>query len=143
MRRLEEALGLTPGAFDLEPEMRAAMEALYQKARTQPADILFLTNWQIILHAQKKSIGFLCFTGPPNEQQEVEIGYTITEAFRNNGFGTEAVCAVTDWALRQPRVKSVLANTERGNIASEKLLTRCGYVQFYENESYYFWKKTE
>ena len=42
--------------------------------------------------------------------------------------GYEAVEAATGWALAQPGVKRVYAETEPGNTASQRVLEKCGFV---------------
>ena len=41
---------------------------------------------------------------------------------------TEAVKAITEWALSQENVKQVKAETDAENIASQKVLCRSGFV---------------
>jgi RimJ/RimL family protein N-acetyltransferase len=141
MEYLERALGLASSGFTPDTHTLDAMEALYQKALSQPEDLSFLTNWQIILQEHNMFIGSVCFMGPPNEQQEVEIGYVLAPAFHGMGYMAEAVCAITDWALGQEGVLSVLAKTDTENRASGNVLRRSGFIQFFETESYNFWKK--
>ena len=41
---------------------------------------------------------------------------------------TEAVGAVVEWAAGQPGVKQIEAEAERENIASVRVLEKCGFV---------------
>jgi len=138
---LEEALGLAPSGCTMDTEMREAMHALYERACKEPENILWLTNWQIIERSANVSIGAACFTGAPNEEREVELGYTLYHAFRGMGYMTEAILCIADWALDQAGVSSVLAKTDKENMASKGVLRRSGFAQFYQNEAYDFWKK--
>jgi len=142
MEHLEQALGLTPSGFTPDTHTLEAMESLRQKALTRPGDLLFLTSWQIILREHNIAIGSVCFMGPPNEQQEAEIGYGLYPAFRGKGYMTEAICAITDWALRQTGVSGILAKTDTENVASKNVLRRAGFANFFKTEEYDFWKKT-
>jgi len=141
MEHLERALGLAPSGVTPDTHTLEAMESLYQKALSQPEDLPFLTSWQIILREHNMSIGSVCFMGPPNAQQEVEIGYGLNTAFRGKGYMAEAISAVSDWALRQTGISGVLAKTDTENRASGNVLRRSGFIKFFETEAYDFWKK--
>ncbi len=71
-------------------------------------------------------IGELCFKGlDPNGI--AEIGYGISEEYRNNGYAAEAVKAVLEWAFNNPNVTAVEAETDSGNAASKRVLEKCGF----------------
>ena len=73
-------------------------------------------------------IGELCFKGlDPNGI--AEIGYGISEKYRNNGYAAEAVKAVSEWALAQPGVNSVESETDPDNKSSQRVLEKCGFVR--------------
>lgn len=71
-------------------------------------------------------IGELCFKGlDPNGI--AEIGYGISEEYQNNGYATEAVKALLEWAFTDPKVIAIEAETESDNIASIRVLEKCGF----------------
>ena len=72
-------------------------------------------------------VGELCFKGL-SADGTAEIGYGILPDFQNRGYATEAVKAVTDWALSQPNVNTITAETEADNLASQKVLLNCGFL---------------
>ena len=72
-------------------------------------------------------IGELCFKGL-SADGTAEIGYGILPDFQNRGYATEAVKAVTDWALSQPGVNTITAETEADNLSSQKVLLNCGFL---------------
>ncbi len=72
-------------------------------------------------------IGDLSFKGLGSDGS-VEIGYGISEEFQGKGFATEAVDAAVNWALGQPDVKRVEAETEPDNRASQRVLEKCGFI---------------
>jgi RimJ/RimL family protein N-acetyltransferase len=57
----------------------------------------------------------------------IEIGYGIVPAHRGHGYVTEAVNALTAWALAQPGVTEVRAETDPDNLASQNVLARAGF----------------
>ena len=72
-------------------------------------------------------VGDFCFKGV-GADGTVEIGYGLREGFCGNGFMTEALLSVSDWALKQDGVKKVIAETTEENEASKKVLQRAGFL---------------
>lgn len=85
-------------------------------------------------------IGDLCFKGAPCEDGSVEIGYGIYPAFEKRGFITEAVEVLCHWALKQKYVRSVRAETNKENIASQKVLQKNGFVFMGEKDGMLQWQ---
>ncbi len=72
-------------------------------------------------------IGELCFKGL-SPDGITEIGYGIAENYQSYGYATEAVSALTAWALEQTGVKCVTAETDDNNIASQRVLFKSGFI---------------
>lgn len=68
------------------------------------------------------------YCGPPAEGV-VEIGYSTAPEFRARGYTVEVVEALTARALATPGVHQVIAETHDDNTASQKVLTRAGFVR--------------
>ena len=84
--------------------------------------------WGLFTIVEKSSglsIGGIGFKGSPNERGEVEIGYGIAHSYQNQGLASEAVAALCDFARRGARF--VIAETDRDNLASQRLLEKCGF----------------
>ena len=72
-------------------------------------------------------IGELCFKGLDSDGV-VEIGYGIVEKYQEHGYATEAVKAISSWAFQEPKVSAIEAEIDEENIASKKVLEKCGFV---------------
>lgn len=72
-------------------------------------------------------VGDFCFKGVGNDGT-VEIGYGLREGFCGNGYMTEALLSISEWALKQDGVKKVIAETTEENEASKKVLQRAGFL---------------
>ena len=107
-------------------DLRAAYREMLEGCLVHPDQWEWYAIWMIELK-DGTHIGELCFKGV-TENGITEIGYGIAEEYRGRGWGTEAVSALTDWALGQPCVMCVTAETEASNIASRKVLTKAGFV---------------
>ncbi len=87
-------------------------------------------EWYAIWTIERKdgsNVGDLSFKGF-NDDGSVEIGYGINETHQGQGYATEAVNAAVLWALRQPGVTRVEAETQPDNQASRRVLEKCGFV---------------
>ncbi|MBD0424918.1 GNAT family N-acetyltransferase [Streptomyces sp. TRM S81-3] len=74
-----------------------------------------------------RAVGGIGFHGAPDEDGRVEIGYDLAEAARGNGYATEALSALSGWALAREEVTSVFATTEPANTASQRVIERAGF----------------
>lgn len=125
---LEQKLQLSPSGLELDPHTHDAMRYIDELASKTPDAYPWITNWQIILKAERISIGSACFMNVPNESGAVEIGYGIYPEYQRKGFMTEALNAICSWALNQDRVKMVTAQSEPKNIPSHRVLEKCGFI---------------
>jgi ribosomal-protein-alanine N-acetyltransferase len=71
-------------------------------------------------------VGFGGFKGWPAVTGAVQLGCAFLEQHQAKGYGTEAVHAMTQWALAQS-VGRVVAEVPFGNTASIKVLTKLGF----------------
>ena len=87
-------------------------------------------EWYAIWMIELKNgthIGELCFKGL-DENGVAEIGYGILEEHQCQGYATEAVNAVLAWAFQNPKVTAVEAETDAENMASKRVLEKCGFI---------------
>ncbi|MGD9689431.1 MAG: GNAT family N-acetyltransferase [Phycisphaerales bacterium] len=76
-------------------------------------------------------IGTCGCKGPPDPAAGdgvVEIGYGIVTSHRRRGFASEAARTLSEWVLRDPRVRRVRAHTLAGDPASSGVLRRSGFT---------------
>lgn len=78
--------------------------------------------------------------GMPNERGEVVIGYYTFPYYQGQGYMTESIIALKNWLLHQPNVKYVIADTEKDNVASHRVLEKAGAALYKETNSLYFWR---
>jgi ribosomal-protein-alanine N-acetyltransferase len=92
-------------------------------------------NWWTYfpIHKQdNKLIGSGGYNGKPTADGKVEIGYEITEEYRNRGLATEMTKGLIENALRDERVKSIFAHTLGQYNPSTKVLQKCGFEKVEE-----------
>lgn len=137
---LENELGLTPSNEKLDDATEHAMKGLLEIAINHRDKYFWYTYWLIILKSENKVIGGACFTREPDHDGQVEIGYGTNLPYRNKGYMSEAVKAISRWALLRPEVKTIVAETELTNYASHKVLINCGMVKYMESADSIWWK---
>ena len=81
---------------------------------------------QIRLAATGEAIGGVGFLSAADADGVAEIGYGIAESVRGQGIATEAVAAVIGWVAGS-HVTAIEAFTDPSNLASERVLLRCGF----------------
>ena len=84
----------------------------------------------------------LGFKGEPGTQGDIEIGYGTLPSMRRKGFMTEAVGGMIGWAGSRKEVQCILAETDKDNIASIKVVEK-NHFRFVERKGNMLWWKVE
>ncbi|WP_058302049.1 GNAT family N-acetyltransferase [Gorillibacterium timonense] len=124
-----------PNEFDKE-----FAKEFYWLALNNEKDRLWYRLRKFISVEENKIVGGALFKGAPNEKGEVEIGYGIDEEYQRQGYATEAIRETVKWALEQEGVLSVIAETEKDNIPSQKVLQNIGMMKYDETDTDYLWR---
>lgn len=82
--------------------------------------------WYIL--ADGRPVGIGGYKGPPDDSGCVEIGYSIVEGDQRRGYAGRAVAMLVARAFDDPQVTSIAAETLPALIASQRVLTRKGFV---------------
>ena len=83
--------------------------------------------WGMQSKATGRLIGALGFLQFPNPDQRAELGYVVNRNVWGQGYVTEAAKAVCDFAFKKMNVNRIEAGTIVGNVASERVLQKCGF----------------
>jgi RimJ/RimL family protein N-acetyltransferase len=81
-----------------------------------------------------RAVGAMGFHGVPDEEGRVEIGYDLAEAARGQGYATEALRALSQWALARDDVRTLIAKIDLDNAPSRAVVTRAGFRQAAEDD---------
>ncbi len=138
---LETELNLFPSSRTISNELKEALEStIIPNVADTSKNYLFSTLWTIISKKDNQMIGDICIVGEPNSNGEIEIGYGTYEEFQGKGFMKEAVGGIISWAKSQSKVRSVIASTDKENMASYTILIKNGFIKASETESKFNWK---
>jgi RimJ/RimL family protein N-acetyltransferase len=138
---LELELNLGEGQRSISPELAEALkQTILPNVADSSKNYLYSTLWTMISKNDNKMVGDLCFVGAPNAEGEIEIGYGTYDAFEGKGFMTEAVGGMILWAEKQPEIRAIIADTEKQNTASFRVLEKNGFVKTGETDTLFQWK---
>ena len=138
---LEKELNINETSRTISAELKEAFEqTILPNVADKSKDYLYNTLWTIISKSEKKMVGDICIVGEPNSDGEIEIGYGTYDEFQRQGFMTEAVGGMILWAKSQYKISSIIASTEKENIASFTILQKNNFLKVGETEILYHWK---
>ncbi|WP_431799530.1 GNAT family N-acetyltransferase [Halobacillus andaensis] len=119
------------------------MLPFYVESLEENSNYLGFGPWIIMDVNQERVIGDIGFKGVPDQEGNVELGYHVIEAERNQGFATEAVEKMCSWAFDDGKVKSVEAQCDKSNIPSQKVLINNGFAQTLSTRDMFTFKKVK
>jgi RimJ/RimL family protein N-acetyltransferase len=131
---VEEAVALVDGRGSERREWAAGYPddgalvaaGLVMTAAQRGRDLGPFGTYQIVRRADGSVIGACGFLGPPDETGAVSVGFGLAESARGQGYATEALKGLLDWASGQEGLTCVLADTSRANVASQRAMQRAG-----------------
>jgi RimJ/RimL family protein N-acetyltransferase len=80
-----------------------------------------------------RAVGAMGFHGPPDKEGGAEVGYDLAENARGQGYATEALRALSEWALARDDVKFLFAAIDRDNAPSQRVIARAGFTRVGED----------
>lgn len=134
---LEKDLTLTYHAEPLEGEFREIAKRQSRLCEDDENNHLWHTFW--MFHLDRQMIGAAYFGGVPVREGEVSVAFGINSDFMNQGYTTEALNKLVEWAFRQEGVKNVVAETGKDNHAAQRVLEKCGFEKYRATEQTFCW----
>lgn len=89
--------------------------------------------YAIVRASDRRALGAIGFHAAPDAGGRVEIGYDLVEGARGNGYATEALRALADWAFARPETGVLRAVVDHGNDPSHGVITRAGFTKVAED----------
>lgn len=109
-----------------DDELKQAYSEMEEAAKANPEERIWYVPWKICLRKTDISVGYVGFKGPVKDNS-VEIGYGLIKEYEKNGYMTEAVGALCEWAFIQQGIIYIEAETTAENEASAKVLERLNF----------------
>lgn len=130
--KVEEKLGLTVTNTVIEEPLKIAHNSRLKEVIKNKDNYLWETNWLVVLKEENRIIGGIMIKGLPNENGEVIIGYGTDDSYQKKGYMTEAVHGLIEWIFESPSALSVIADTDKDNVPSHKVLIKNGFKKYKE-----------
>jgi len=84
--------------------------------------------WLVVDRQTATVIADVGFMGPPGDDGDVEIGYSVSASHRRQGVAGEAVAGLVSWAFGQPDISVIHARCEPDNAGSIRVLEGNGFT---------------
>lgn len=101
---------------------------------------LFITFWIVVDKTINTIVAELGFKGAPDASGCIEIGYGTIPGFTGNGYLTEALGVMIHWAETYPGLRKILAETQKNNLASIRVLQKNRFVQIEQRGDMIWWE---
>jgi RimJ/RimL family protein N-acetyltransferase len=82
--------------------------------------------WSYQLVVDGHAVGDIGFHGPLDPEQQVTIGYQVVPSAQRRGLATAACASIVQLAW-SAGARRLVANTDAGNVASQRVLQRNGF----------------
>jgi RimJ/RimL family protein N-acetyltransferase len=145
---IEQRLGLKLAGMILgeriDREIKAAMRTSLEDVIRNKTDDQWYLDWQSVLIVLKKDniiVGGFCFQMCPDEGGKVQLGYMIRPEYQQNGYMTEALKRGIVWIFERPGVMSMVAETTKSNLPSQRVLIKMGMTVYKETEKSLWWRR--
>ena len=112
-------------------EAREAIEFLMSRYESTDGPFVY----PVITNNEGKNIGYVQFCRL--DEGTWEIGYHIAKNFTGKGYATEAVKAFLSAMAKKLNIKEVYGICLAENLASVRVLEKCGFTQIYQGPGNY------
>ncbi|MFF9626307.1 GNAT family N-acetyltransferase [Streptomyces griseosporeus] len=113
------------GPFDGTRDAAGMVVKAYEAGVLRPEWGMFV----LVRNEDQLAVGGIGFHGAPDDEARAEVGYDLAPSARGHGYATEALRALSDWALARDDVRTLLAVIDDGNTPSQGVVTRAGYTR--------------
>jgi RimJ/RimL family protein N-acetyltransferase len=111
-----------------EDKRQVAPEWLARVENSRESDP-WVHGFKMVRRRDGIAIGRCGFVGPPDDAGMVEIAYEVDEAFRGQGYASEAAMGLISYGLGDSRVRVIRAHTLAQENASTHVLRKCGFAR--------------
>jgi RimJ/RimL family protein N-acetyltransferase len=113
------------GPFEGTREAAGMLLKAYETGGHRPEFGLFV----LVRKEDGLAVGGMGFHGAPDEEGRAEVGYDLVAGARGRGYASEALSALSEWALARDDVQLLCATVDADNLPSQGVAIRAGYVR--------------
>ena len=100
----------------------------------------YYTRWLVIDTALGAIVCDMCLQHGIDKTGSLEFGYGVNVSYEGQGYTTRAVACLVQWATQDANIKRLIAETNRTNIASIRVLEKNGFRCYEANENSFWWE---
>ncbi len=104
-----------------------------EQLRRDPSLLPWLLR-ALVRRSDQVMVGYINFHGGPRPDRSNELGYTVFEANRRQGYASEAVEALIEWAREEHGVGRIVLAISPTNEPSLALARKLGFIEFGSQE---------
>ena len=138
-REAEILFGYRIDVEEIKGPLLFAFKKKIENMNKDPGNEIWYSYFTIIYKG--RIIGTIGPKGKPDSDKQIEIGFGIAEKYRNKGMATEAVGLFCDWYFKNTEIDAILAETEKENIPSQKVLQKNAFRKVIEKDNNILWKR--
>lgn len=116
--------------------LKVPLRVKLNNMKLDPSNEIWHSYYAIVF--QDTIVGLIGPKGKMDHENSIEVGYGIGKDFRNKGIATTALSIFSKLYFNLD-VTTIKAATLKGNIASQKVLTKCGFVRNGEENGHMKW----
>ena len=122
----EEALGASLPVWWPDKKARGWLVIRLEEMREAPASAEWLLRG-LVRRSDMRLLGTINFHDPPDERNCAELGYTVFEAYRRQGYASEAARAMMRWAHTERDVETFVVSISPENGPSLAMAAKLGF----------------
>ncbi|MEK4299394.1 GNAT family N-acetyltransferase [Oceanobacillus sp. FSL W8-0428] len=121
--------------YDSGPQISTHLKKL-----NEDPSLLYWGPWFVVRKSDGSILGDIGFKGKPDKNRVVEAGYGFLESYWGNGYATEAMEVLIQWAFKTSKVDRVIAETLQDNYGSIRVLQKLGMKKISSTETMIHWE---
>jgi [ribosomal protein S5]-alanine N-acetyltransferase len=111
-----------------EPESKLECNMFLLQNMVAYEQFRLMGRWAMVEKATDAFIGSFAII-PVENEEEIQMGYALLKEYWGRGYAAESVLAGRHYAFEIMKLPRIVALTETGNVGSQKVLLKCGFVQ--------------
>jgi ribosomal-protein-alanine N-acetyltransferase len=114
--------------FIREPKSRPECNVFLLQNMVAYEQSPLMGRWAMLEKGTDTFIGSFAII-PEENIKDIQLGYALLKDYWGRGFAAESVLAGRQYAFEVMKLPHIVGITETGNLASQKVLLKCGFVQ--------------
>lgn len=139
---LEQELALRTGERTVDPTIKNILEKYVLPTIAQEESPSPLASLWLLVDRQKhRIVGSIVFKNPPNQERAIEIDYYTEQEYHDQGYMTEALTGLIQWATEQSPIHAILVQTSTTHPTALKALQNNQFEPYQTIKQQQYWRR--